>query len=287
MIQPMKNILVPTDFSVFAQYAYDAALQFARRFGARIHLLHVADLPVNWTALSDAEREEHSVVLQRISEVERMLKEWESLSQVAEVETHYMGGKLKDAVLHFVQEHGVELVIMGSHGMSGKSEYFIGSNTQKVIRTIHRPVLVVKEPVRHINFKEVVFASSFNENERKPFLEFKSFVKHFIPTIHLVYVDTAALFDPPFIVNKEAMEDFRALCLPFESQVHIFKDLTVERGIRNIAQKLGVSLIGISNHYRHPLKRMLVGSNVEALVNHSCLPVLSVDYEDEDEIMQS
>ncbi|MBK7409888.1 MAG: universal stress protein [Saprospirales bacterium] len=38
-------------------------------------------------------------------------------------------------------------------------------------------------------------------------------------------------------------------------------------------------LIGISNHERHPLKRILVGSNVEALINHSKLPVLVIDYE--------
>jgi len=277
----MKSILVPTDFSEFAHYAFDAALQFAQRFGARIHLLHVLDLPVDWFSYSDVQKAEHPVVLGRVKEAEKLLKEWKDGSGDAVVETSYTGGKLREAVKTFVAAHGVELVIMGSHGKSGKSEYFIGSNTQKVVRTIHRPVLVVKEPIRHLNFSQVVFASSFNENERKPFLAFKRFVKHFIPTIHLVYVDTASLFDPPYVVNKAAMEDFKALSKPFEAQVHIFKDLTVERGIRNMAQKLGVSLIGISNHHRHSVKRMLVGSNVEALVNHSYLPVLSIDYEEE------
>lgn len=277
----MNSILVPTDFSEFARYAYDAAIQFAERFGARIHLLHVLDLPVNWSALSDVQKAEFPIVLARIREAEKLLLAWKEDAGDSEVETHYTGGKLKEAVRDFVGGRGVDLVIMGSHGMSGKNEYFIGSNTQKVIRTIHRPVLVVKEPIRHINFKEVVFASSFNENERKPFLAFKAFVKHFIPTIHLVYVDTASLFDPPYIVNKEAMDDFKALSKPFDAKVHIFKDLTVERGIRNMAQKIGASLIGISNHHRHPVKRMLVGSNVEALVNHAYLPVLSIDYEEE------
>lgn len=277
----MKSILIPTDFSEFAQHAYNAGLQFARRFGARLHLFHVMDLPEGWENFSGVQKAEHPIASQRVREAEALLAEWKALDPQAMVETHYTGGSLKEKVMQFVERHGVDLVIMGSHGMSGKSEYFIGSNTQKIVRTIHCAVLVVKEPIRHINFSEVVFASSFNENERKPFLAFKEFVKPFIPKIHLVYVDTASLFDPPYIVNKEALDDFKALCKPFEAETHIFKDLTVERGIRNMASRLGASLIGISNHYRHPVKRMLVGSNVEALVNHASLPVLSIDYVEE------
>lgn len=274
----MKRILVPTDFSEFAHSAYEAARRFAERFDARVHLLHVLDLPADWTALSETQKAAYPVEKKRVEEAEALLADWRADNRGVEVQVHYAGGKLKEAVLDFVTQREIELVIMGSHGKSGKSEFFIGSNTQKIVRTVHCPVLVVKEPMHSLNFDEVVFASSFNENERRPFLAFKNFVKHFLPRIHLVYIDTASLFDPPYIVNKEAMEDFKALCKPFDAEVHIFKDLTVDRGIRQMAQQLGASLIGISNHHRHPLRRMLVGSNVEALVNHASLPVLSIDY---------
>lgn len=277
----MKNILIPTDFSDFAAYALDAGLKLARRFGAKIHLLHVMDLPTQWSVFTDDQKKEHPIVLARIKEAEALLAELKTIDSKLDIETIYLGGKLKEVVNDYVDQHGVELVVMGSHGVSGKSEYFIGSNTQKIVRTIHCPVLVVKEPIEDLKFDHVVFASSFNENERRPFLAFKSFVKHFLPTIHLVYIDTASLFDPPYIVNKQAMEDFKALCKPFPAEIHIFKDLTVERGIRSMAQKLGAGLIGVSNHYRHPIRRMLVGSNVEALVNHASLPVLSIDYREE------
>ena len=274
----MKSILVPTDFSEFALFAFDTSLKLARRFGSRVHLLHVLDLPVNWSKMTKLQQAEHPVVLERIDQAEKLMAELHEKASDVNIEIHYVGGKLKEAIQSYVLKNGIELVVMGSHGMSGKSEYFIGSNTQKVVRTVHCPILVVKEPLEDLNFSEVIFASSFNENERQPFLAFKNFIKHFIPKIHLVYIDTASLFDPPYIVNKEAMEDFRVLSKPFSCEIHIFKDLSVERGIRTMAEKLNVGLIGISNHHRHPVKRMLVGSNVEALVNHASLPVLSIDY---------
>ncbi|MCB0635227.1 MAG: universal stress protein, partial [Lewinella sp.] len=61
---------------------------------------------------------------------------------------------------------------------------------------------------------------------------------------------------------------------------HLYRDLNPERGIRGLATELGADLIGISNLHRHPLKRVLSGSTVEALVNHSHLPVLSIDFRD-------
>ena len=132
--------------------------------------------------------------------------------------------------------------------------------------------------LEEVNFDKVVFASSFLENERVPFLQFKDFVKHFVPEIHLVEIHTSSLLDPPYFLSHEAMEEFRSLCAPFRCETHIHRNFNVERGIRAFAEEVGARLIGISNHNRHPLKRMLAGSNVEALINHSSIPVLSIDY---------
>ena len=58
----------------------------------------------------------------------------------------------------------------------------------------------------------------------------------------------------------------------------MIQDLSVEHGIRVFAEELGADLIAISNHERHPVRRILRGSTVEALVNHAAIPVLSIDY---------
>lgn len=277
----MKNILSPTDFSNCARYATDAAAQLCRRLGARLHLFTCLDLPKGWEELSPQQRAMQPEAQQKIDNATVRFAELNQAYPDLEITVAYGSGRLADAVGRYAEEHGASLIVMGSHGASGKSEYFIGSNTQKVVREVHCPVLVVKSPLDNLKFDKVVFASSFHENEREAFLKFKELVKPFVPEIHLVEIHTASFFDPPYILSQQAMEDFKRLCAPFRCKTHVFRNFSVDEGIRNFAEQIGARLIGISNHHRHPLRRMLTGSNVEALVNHSDIPVLSIDYEQE------
>ena len=266
----MKNILVPTDFSACAGHALNASFKLADKFGSTLHLLHSLATPPKGASKDELQQatENAQLLLKSIA------AKHPSIDCVLQVSV----GKLKDTISSYLEKHQVDLVVMGSHGAGGKQEFFIGSNTQKVIRTIHAPVLVIKDELKDIDFNTVVFASSFNLNEREAFLRFKDFVKHFIPEIHLVSVHTSSLFDPPYVLSQEVMNDFKELCQPFACHTHIYRDFTIEKGIRGFAEEIDAKLIAVSNVNQHPFKRMLIGSNVEALVNHSKLPVLSIDY---------
>ncbi|MCB0568764.1 MAG: universal stress protein [Phaeodactylibacter sp.] len=274
----MQSILVPTDFSACAQYATEAAAQLAQRFQARLHLLACLDIPDNWSGLPAREQQKFPEAQQQVHNAEVLLADLQLKYAGLDVTTAFRSGNVAREVARYAQAHGIGLIVMGSHGTSGKSEYFIGSNTQKTVREAHCPILVVKEPILDMSFDKVVFASNFTEEEKGPFLHFKEFVKHFVPEIHLVEIHTASLFDPPYILSQESMNDFRALCSPLPCKIHVHRNYSIERGIRVFSEEIGAKLIGISNHNRHPLKRMLAGSNVEALVNHANIPVLSIDY---------
>ncbi|MCI5083516.1 MAG: universal stress protein [Saprospiraceae bacterium] len=269
----MKNILVPTDFSAFAKYAFDAAVLFAKRFnGCRIHLLHQLPPPTGEATPKNQQAEENALVL---------LSNLKNQQPDLDIRTNIIREPLTKSIQEFVERHGIELIIMGSHGSSGANELFIGSNTQKVVRGVRCPVLVLKQPLENIKFDRVIYASNFHQDDTDAFLKFKAFVAPFIPEIHLVEVHTSSLFDPPYFLSKESMERFQKLAEPFECEAHIQRDFSIEKGIRAFAESLNADLIAISNHNRHPVKRIFSGSNVEALVNHANTPVLSIDYQKE------
>ena len=274
----MKSILVPTDFSAIAHYAYDAAAKLAVRFNAKLYLLSCITIPSDWHTLSKEEQKAMPEAIQQVHNTEVLFADLISQYPDLEVRAYYHGGKLIDIVHQYVEQLDIDFVVMGSHGVSGKNEYFIGSNTQKVVRKIQAPVLVVKNELQDINFDKVVFASTFHESEKPAFLAFKNFVKHFVPEIHLVEIHTSSLMDPPYILSKEAMASFKALCAPFSCKTYVYRDYNIDKGIRAFSEEIGAKLIGISNHHRRPIKRMLAGSNVEALVNHADIPVLSIDF---------
>lgn len=274
----MKSILVPTDFSACATNAMDAAMQLAKKFEATVHLYSCLDLPWNWKTMTASQKEQHPVAMQNIYIAEVLIKDIKKKYSEVKIESALSGGNLIENINDYVKMFKIDFIVMGSHGVSGKNEFFIGSNTQRVVRSVHCPVLVIKEKIEKVDFKNVVYASGFNENEKESFLHFLDIIKPFNPEIHLVAIHSSSFFDAPYVLQKEAMEDFKNLAKSFKCQTHVFRDFSVDNGVRFFADKIGADLIVIANHLRHPIKRMFSGSNVEALVNHSDLPVLSIDY---------
>jgi nucleotide-binding universal stress UspA family protein len=279
----MKNILVPTDFSACAGYAIDLGFAFAEFFDATLHLFACIDLPDDWNELSDEEKNKLPDKKQLIENVNVLLGEWKERAdrEGIKLQTIISGGKFLKELQNQVTENKTDFVVMGSHGVSGKQEYFIGSNTQKAIRKLHVPVFVIKNPLKEYSFKNIVFASNFDEKEKEPFQKFLKFIKWFTPeTIHLLSINTSGWFAQPSLLMKEAMKDFKELCKGYNCRTHFYRDLSVDVGIRHFSEEVNADLIVVSNQYRSPLKRIFAGSNIEALVNHSEAPVLSLDFGD-------
>lgn len=287
----MKNILIPTDFSACANHAIDLGFAFAEFFDARLHLFtSLEDLPEDWEEMTDQEKNNWPEKKQLIKNANDLLLKWEKRAkrEGIQLNTIITSGKFIRNLQRQVEKNNADFVVMGSHGVSGKNEYFIGSNTQKAVRRLHVPVFVIKNPLKHYAFKNVIFASNFDANEKESFLRFLDFIKWFTPeTIHLLAINISNWFSQPSLLMKEAMKDFKALCGDLNCKTHFYRDSSVDAGIRHFTTEVDADLVVISNRHRRPIKRILQGSSVEAVVNHSPIPVLSIDFEEAPVIAES
>jgi nucleotide-binding universal stress UspA family protein len=276
----IQNILVPTDFSACATYAVDAAVLLAKKHKAYLHFISCTSPIQEKSAKHNLQVEEDAAYKRQIKKTDGLLKDLEkSLKSTYEkITIKQVFGTLVEVIQAISEANQIDLIVMGSYGLSGKNKYFIGSNTQKVVRKVHVPVLVVKKPIGTIDFKKVVFASAFNTSDKDIFLKMLDFVKADQPEIHLVMINTLSWFGQPYVLSKAAMEDFKTLCHPLECHLHFYRDSKVDAGIRHLSNDIKADLIAISNHERHPIKRIFAGSSVEALVNYSEIPVLSLDF---------
>ena len=91
---------------------------------------------------------------------------------------------------------------MGSSGSSGIEEMLIGSNTEKVVRLSDIPVLVVKKDLDTFNIKNIVFASDFTKEIKKPFLKMIEFANIFDANLALVMICTPNSFKTILILKK-------------------------------------------------------------------------------------
>ena len=143
----LKTILVPSDFSECSDEALRYGLELARRFDARVHLLHVVQDPVTqpWAA------EGFSVPLFEVVEEWQRQAEERLKAAVADADRARVTIVSKVAtpyaeILDYAAANQVDLIVMGTHGRGGVSHMLLGSIAERVVRRAPCPVLTVRRP---------------------------------------------------------------------------------------------------------------------------------------------
>jgi nucleotide-binding universal stress UspA family protein len=145
MLETMRTILVPTDFTETSEGALQAAVGLAKRDGAELVVMHAYQIPIysfpDGTYVSPANlAAELSVAAQRGLDavVARLSK------QGARVIGVLREGNADQEIRAVAHARGVDLVVVGTHGRHGLARALLGSVAEKVIRTLDVPVLVVR-----------------------------------------------------------------------------------------------------------------------------------------------
>ena len=138
------TVLLPTDGSEPASLAADHGVALAEATGAAMEIIHVVDLsPASGdfgsadvlSALEEAGQRAVDDVIGRAKD-----------AGLESVEASILTGTPARAILNYVEERDVDLIVMGTHGRTGLERYFLGSITEKIVRVADVPVLTVSPP---------------------------------------------------------------------------------------------------------------------------------------------
>lgn len=271
----MKKILVPTDFSKHAEYALKVAAQIAKKNNSEIILLHMLELPSSGNDLVNTSHDIPELMLFKNAAVNKLdalmnssILDGIKATRIIQFEMAF------DGILNHSKTENVDLIVMGSHGAKGFEEMFIGSNTEKVVRNSDIPVLVIKKEEDNFNADNLVFASDFADEIKKPFQDLVAFANKFDSHIHLVNINTPNNFKSTRVAQK-IMDDFAAEFTMNKFSTYIYNDINVEKGILNFAKDIKADVIGMSTHGRKGLAHFFNGSISEDLVNHAKRPVIT------------
>ena len=273
----MKNILVPTDFSECAHHAAEVAVQIAKAANATIHLLHVVDIPLTSydAGMHTYEKIPETMFLMKHAKGSMEKLKDESMFKGVEVTTMVEFDLTYSRITNEAKNKKVDLIVMGSHGVSGFQELMIGSNAERVVRFAECPVLTIKK--RHANFdiQNIVLASDFKEDSASFFNHFSSFIGLFDAYIHLLKVNTALNFETT-PESRKLMESFLINHDIKNTSTHIYNDESEEDGILNFSKEVDANLIAIGTHGRTGIAHLVNGSLAESVINHAERPVLSI-----------
>ena len=145
----IRTILMPTDFSEYAGYAFTWALQMAADWKARMILFHAA-APISPLAFPDSVYlpELRRLEAGMLADAEKRMSEFvgQKGSSAVVVETRVVVGEPVSEICQAAGREQADLIIMGSHGRTGLAHVLLGSVAERVIRHASCPVLIVRKP---------------------------------------------------------------------------------------------------------------------------------------------
>jgi nucleotide-binding universal stress UspA family protein len=145
----VKTILVPSDFSEYAEYAFTWALEMAEKWGAKVIVMNAAPMfshlayPESVYMLDLAKME-----AEIIADAEKKLQEFiaKKGTSAVTVETRAVLGDPFWEICKAAEHDHADLIVMGSHGRTGLAHVLLGSVAERVVRHAPCPVLVARQP---------------------------------------------------------------------------------------------------------------------------------------------
>jgi nucleotide-binding universal stress UspA family protein len=296
----IKTVLFPTDFSRAANTALPHALKLAQKWGTEITILHVATLysddpnAPEYQQLDEGNFKEY--IEKSLSEISQAMESSQKVTTEVVREVAPATG-----ILDFIEEKGIDLTVMGTHGHSALAQFFLGSVAERVVR--HAPCLVLtvaqdrKEYRNNPDYQNVLVAFDFSEHSKKAAREARDMAFQYGARLQALYVVEQEVHPAFYLKWRESMA--RELPQIAEEAKESLKSTLGEEGLQDLdvhveigdgkahaeiskfARASEVDLIVMGTHGLSGLDRMLLGSTTERVVRIASCPVLTVKLNNE------
>ena len=272
------NILIPTDFSVQAEYAYLMVKKLDEKIPIRTHFLHVLQVPDTVTIDADGNVQtcgeiDVNYVLKQKDIAELKLANLKSMYG-EHIETHLVLGKTTDAILNFSIKMEFDLIVMGTKGSWGIMESLSGSETQMVARKSKTPVLSLMCDRSDLQIRNILLVHNFSQPVKENTMLLHKLIRAFDIKIHMLQISTTkSHIDQDEIETN--MKRFAELNDISNYECHYLNDKDLESGVVHYNQMHEMDIICIGAHVK---AGVFQGSETEKLVNHLFKPILSFQF---------
>lgn len=269
------KILIPTDFSVQAEFAYLMVQKLEEKIPLEIHFAHILSVPDTVTINSEGHIEtcgeiDASYVQQQADIAARKLNNLKTLYG-DHIQTHLKAGKVTDVILDFSVKNQFDLIVMGTKGAWGIKEKISGSETQMIARKSSIPLLSLMCDRSDLVIKNILLVHDFYKVEDIKFNLLQKFIRSFGVKLHLLQITSDSSESAKMLIEN-GMKKFAESNNVTDYECHVIHDKNIENGVIHFNQMNNMDMICIGTHGKGG---MFHHSATEALVNHMYKPIIS------------
>lgn len=282
-----KNILFATDFSDASQAALLHALAMAKRFDARLTVVHVAPPETQMPIPMEPVPLEMDWQIKRARECMQHLEDFEPLHMYPH-ETVLKQGNPWPEMADIIQDRNIDLIVLGTHGRGLVGTLLLGSVAEQVLRHASCPVLTVGPDVLPTlldrqKLSHVLFATDFSDGSMKALPYALSLAEENNAELTLMHV-LEQLEPMPMQYSKELLADYRKRLwnmVPDDSslwckpQVIVAVGAAADEIVRQVHDRQ-VDLIVMGAHGGGTVASHVPWTVVHSVARHARCPVLTV-----------
>jgi nucleotide-binding universal stress UspA family protein len=296
----IKRILCPVDLSEFSHHALDHARALAQWYEADIIVLHVFTVPIPFTPTPGMAEAYPPLPLPQPQEIAEEVRRFCGLGngggQDARVNVVVVEGTPAKEIVRHAEMLPADLLVMGTHGRGGFERLFLGSVTEKVLRSTQVPVLTVPPPVQRVEtvvYKTILCPIDFSDPSTRALEYSLSLAEDTDARLILLHV-LEGVIDPSQLreashfsvpeyyrhLEEEATARLKA-AIPEEARVWCKPDERLVSGkpyqeILRVAEKTAAEIIVMGVHGKGALSRRFLGSTTHYVIREARCPVLTL-----------
>jgi nucleotide-binding universal stress UspA family protein len=257
----IQKILIPVDSSSCSLTALHTAKTLNANFNAQLFVHHVHEPGI----MSSELQQEIKTILEPNSYTYSETK----------------GNVTKDIITK-AEEIDADLIIMGTHGVNGFQEFWMGSNAYKIVSSAKCPVLTIRANVSNFSFKKIVLPidSSFETRQKIPAAV--TIAQQNGGSIHLIGVSTSKEKDAEIQISNylnqacHSITDKGITCSIEKRLGGNITDVTIA-----YASEINADLIVVMSEQEPQVGSFFLGKFARQMVNHSPIPVITVPTRDD------
>ena len=271
----MKKILVAIDFLDCSINALAHAVSIAEKAGADIEMVWV-NMPDNSKEIFKCDPETLLVEVEK--RFHELIEDFSPEMDKGKMTFKVKDGKVYREIVNESEEYGADLIIVGTHGSSGFEEFWIGSNANKIVSAIDKPIITIRGGVdiqRPLNKIVLPLDSTVETRQKLPFTT--ELAKIHDAEIHAVSIYTSKVDDIRYRVDTytdQVIEYLEEEGVKYVRTAIETNNLT--KATIGYAEKIDANMISIMTEQERTTANLWLGPFAQQMVNHSPFPVLSI-----------
>ena len=210
--------------------------------------------------------------------LEELIEEYNHKPEINGIDYQLLKGKVGPEIARHAKEYGADLILTGSHGITGYEEYWIGSNANRIVIYSNCPVITVRydyEIKDRINRILIPVDNTRETIQKVPYAA--NLAELFGSEVYLLGIYATILKSMHKKVDKLVQEaknylDIRGISY----QTNCIETENITRDILRFSDENAIELIAIMTEQETTANNMLLGKYAHQIVNNSPVPVLSV-----------